>query len=134
MSAIEPMQDRNPSPSLPASGPWSGYYHYAHDTAKHRMKLGLTFALDGKIHGEGIDDIAEFIITGFFDIRTNQASWTKAYIGMHRVEYRGLYDGRSICGEWTVVASGGFWIWPNALEESERLRAELEEPADVVLV
>ena len=128
------MQDRNPSPGLPPSGPWSGYYHYAHDTTKHRMKLGLTFALDGKIHGEGIDDIAEFTITGFFDIRTNQASWTKAYIGMHRVEYRGLYDGRSICGEWTLVVSGGFWIWPNALEESERLRAELEEPAEVVLV
>jgi hypothetical protein len=128
------MQDRNPSPSLPPSGPWSGYYHYAHDTAKHRMKLGLTFALDGKIHGEGIDDLAEFIITGFFDIRTNQASWTKAYIGMHRVEYRGLYDGRSICGEWTLVVSGGFWIWPSGLEESERLRAELEESAEVVLV
>ena len=99
------------------------------------MKLGLTFALDGKIHGEGIDDIAEFIITGFFDIRTNQASWTKAYIGMHRVEYRGLYDGRSICGEWTIVApGGGFWIWPSGLEESERLHVELEQPADVVLV
>jgi hypothetical protein len=129
------MQDRNPSPSLPPSGPWSGYYHYAHDTAKHRMNLGLAFGPDGKIHGEGIDDISEFIITGFFDIKTNQASWTKAYIGMHRVEYRGLYDGRSICGEWAIVApGGGFWIWPSALEESERLQVELEQPTEAVLV
>ena len=128
------MQDRNHSPSLPPSGPWSGYYCYAQDTAKHRMKLGLTFAPDGNIQGEGIDDIAEFIITGFFDVETNQACWTKAYIGMHRVEYRGLYDGRSICGEWTIIASGGFWIWPSELEESECLQVEVEQPTEAVLV
>ena len=129
------MQDRNLSPSLPPSGPWSGYYHYAHDTAKHRMKLGLTFGPDGKMHGEGIDDIAEFIITGFFDIKTNQASWAKAYIGMHSVEHRGLYDGRSICGEWTLLGgSGGFWIWPSTLEESERIQVEVQQPTEAVLV
>ena len=97
------------------------------------MRLGLTFAPDGTIQGEGIDDIAPFIISGFFDVETNQASWTKTYIGMHRVEYRGVYDGRSICGEWTIVASGGFWIWPNALQESERLQVELEQPAEVLV-
>src|SRR5215471_16833122 len=129
------MQDRNPSPSLPPSGPWSGHYHYAHDTAKHRMKLGLPFGPDGKMHGEGIDDIAEFIITGFFDIKTNQASWAKAYIGMHSVEYRGLYDGRSICGDWSlIVGSGAFWIWPSGLHErvTESIEEELDQPAHEV--
>ena len=99
------------------------------------MRLGLTFGPDGKIQGEGIDNIAEFVITGFFDVETNQASWTKAYVGMHRVEYRGLYDGRSICGEWNLFGgSGGFWIWPSALEESERLQVELEQPTEAVVV
>jgi len=127
------MQDRNSFPSLPPSGPWSGYYHYPDSVAKHRMKLGLAFAPDGRIEGEGIDDIAPFIISGFFDIETCEASWTKNYIGMHRVEYRGVYDGRSICGEWTIIASGGFWIWPSGLKESERLQMELEQPVEALV-
>jgi hypothetical protein len=51
---------------------------------------------------------------------------------MHSVEYRGLYDQRSISGNWTLMGgSGGFRIWPEALEEGERAEAEVEveEPA-----
>jgi hypothetical protein len=125
------------SPSLPPSGPWSGYYQYEHGGVKHRMRLGLAFAPDGKIRGEGIDDISQFVIDGVFDCGTNQANWTKSYIGMHRVEYRGFYDRRTICGNWTIATIvGGFWIWPSALEqdEQETTQVELEEPAEVVLV
>jgi hypothetical protein len=96
--------------------------------------MNLSFTPDGKIWGEGIDDIAPFTINGFFDGATNQADWTKAYIGMHRLEYHGLYDGRSICGNWTILAStGGFWIWPSGLEENETLQEEIEQPTEVVL-
>jgi hypothetical protein len=121
--------------NLTLSGPWSGYYLYAHDGAKHRMKLGLTFASSGTIEGEGIDDIAPVTISGFLDTSTNQAYWTKSYIGMHSVEYYGLYDGRSISGNWTLRRfSGGFRIWPSALEDEETVHEEIEEPIEAVLV
>lgn len=99
------------------------------------MRIGLTFTLDGRIQGEGIDDIAPFTIRGFFDAASNQAQWTKSYVGMHRVAYHGLYDGRSICGDWTLeMATGGFWIWPDALEGKEAIEEELEQPLEAALM
>jgi hypothetical protein len=121
---------------LPPSGAWAGYYLYGSDGVKHRMKLSLTFTPDGKILGDGIDDIALFTIDGVFDAPTNEAAWTKSYLGMHSVEYRGLYNQRSISGNWTIsIATGGFMIWPDALEEKEssEAEAEVEQPAELVL-
>lgn len=34
---------------------------------RHSMLLNLTFTIDRSIHGEGIDDIAPFVIEGGFD-------------------------------------------------------------------
>ena len=122
--------------NLPPSGPWSGYYLYGLAGPKHRMKLGLSFALDGKISGEGIDDVGRFAIDGFFDAVSNEARWTKQYIGQHSVDYRGLYDQRTICGNWTLgVGAGGFWIWPDAIGEQDslQLELELEHPRELVL-
>jgi len=125
------MTSREPSPGLPPSGGWSGYYLYGFSSAKHRMKMTLTFSPAGRISGGGIDDVAPFTIHGVFDSDTNQASWTKTYIGMHRVEYQGLYDHRSICGSWNIGAfTGGFWIWPDGIAESEKLAVELEQPVE----
>ena len=105
---------------VPPSGPWRGYYLYGHGGPKHRMRLSLTFMLDGKIEGEGVDDIAPFAIDGRFDCVTSTANWTKAYVGMHRVEYFGVYCQRAICGDWSLSGStGGFWIWPGSIEQSE---------------
>ena len=129
------MQHNRDVASLPPSGPWSGYYEYAHDGAKYRMKLGLTFASSGTIEGEGIDDIAPFTINGFLDAAANQAYWKKSYIGMHSVEYYGLYDGRLISGNWTLRGlSGSFRIWPSAVEDEETVYEQIEEPTEVVLV
>jgi hypothetical protein len=120
------MISRDPARNLPPSGGWSGYYLYSLEPGKHRMKMSLAFSVDGGISGDGIDDIAPFTIRGFLDTETNAAGWTKAYIGMHSVEYRGLYDLRSICGNWTLDGySGGFWIWPDGIAEGERLEVEL---------
>jgi hypothetical protein len=125
--------NERPPISFPPSGRWSGYYLYAHEASKHRMRLGLTFTLDGKIRGEGIDDVAPFTIHGSFDAAVNEANWTKSYIGMHSVEYRGLYDQRTICGNWTLRhLSGGFWIWPDTLGEHEQLQSEVEQPLELV--
>jgi hypothetical protein len=101
------------------------------------MRVGLTFTSDGKIRGEGIDDIAAFTIDGLFNAAINEANWTKSYIAMHRVEYRGLYNQRSICGNWTLAGrTGGFWIWPEALEDKESIETEVEaeQPSGMVLV
>jgi hypothetical protein len=121
---------------LPPSGPWTGYYLYGYGGSKHRMRLGLVFTPDGMIRGEGVDDIAPFMIDGWFDGATSKASWIKGYIGMHRVEYSGVYSQRQICGDWTLAGlTGGFWIWPGAVAESEEAAAqtELNQPVDPVL-
>ena len=96
------------------------------------MRMVLTFAFDGRISGEGIDDVAPFTVSGAFYGPTNQASWTKSYIGMHSVEYRGVYDRLSICGDWNLPPStGGFWIWPSTLEEGDVLQEVAVVPMDV---
>lgn len=102
----------------PPSGPWKGYYLYGHGGIRHRMGLRLTFGPDGRITGEGTDDIGRFAIDGSFDPATSAASWLKAYIGMHTVDYSGIYCAKTICGDWTLGgAVGGFWIWPFAMGE-----------------
>lgn len=116
---------------LPPSGRWAGYYLYGHGGSRHRMKLTLAFKGNGAIDGDGVDDVAPFVITGQFDMATSVASWTKAYVGMHRVEYLGLYCRRAICGDWTLMShSGGFWIWPESETEWEQVAegVEIEEP------
>jgi hypothetical protein len=98
------------------------------------MHLSLTFSPNGNISGDGVDDIGPFTIDGSFDFNGNHARWTKSYIGRHNVKYDGLYDGRSICGNWTLWAgSGGFWIWPSALEAAEGEAVEIEEPIEVLV-
>jgi hypothetical protein len=78
------------------------------------------FMRDGTIEGEGVDDIAPFAIEGRFDCATSMANWTKAYVGMHRVEYFGVYCQGAICGDWSLSGStGGFWIWPGSVGQSE---------------
>ena len=94
--------------ALPPPGAWTGYYLYAHSGLRHRMRLNLTFTMDGSIHVEGIDDIAPFVIQGRFDCVMSAARWTKAYVGMHSVEYSGFYCGQVICGDWTRPGYG--WI------------------------
>ena len=131
------MLDDSTFSAFPPSGLWSGYYLYPHSDVRHRMNMSLTFTPDGTIEGDGIDDVAPFGIQGSFDHATNQATWTKSYVGMHKVEYSGLYDGRRICGDWTLGRySGGFWIWPSALSQgdSESAELELEQPAELILI
>lgn len=116
---------------LPPSGRWAGYYLYGHGGSRHRMKLTLAFTGNGAIDGDGVDDVAPFVITGQFDLATSVASWTKAYVGMHKVEYSGLYCRRAICGDWTLMShSGGFWIWPESETDWEQVAegVEIEEP------
>ena len=123
-------------PDLPPSGPWTGYYLYGHDGVRHRMQLHLTFSPNGAIHGDGIDDIARFVISGRFHAPTGSARWTKAYLGLHAVDYSGLYCPRAICGDWRLPGlTGGFWIWPRGEggAETEEAPAEVELPVAALL-
>ena len=71
------------------SGPWVGFYTYSAAHDKHRMDLGLDFA-NGRVSGEGNDDVGAFVISGRFDSAKGECDWTKTYIGAHDVFYRGL--------------------------------------------
>lgn len=98
------------------------------------MSLSLRFTADGKISGEGFDDIAPFVIGGSFDSGTSTAAWTKAYVGMHTVDYAGVYSQRAICGDWTLPPlTGGFWIWPGSMTEPAfaEAQSEVELPLEV---
>lgn len=120
---------------IPPSGRWRGYYFYGYAGLKHHMSLNLTFMSDGKIEGEGIDDIAPFAIDGRFDCVTSAANWIKAYVGMHTVKYSGVYCQQAICGDWTLDGStGGFWIWPHsgAQPESAEEQEELDQRLELV--
>ena len=91
------------------------------------MHLLLTFTADGCIEGEGIDDIARFLIDGSFDHVISGARWLKRYVGMHTVAYSGLYCGGTICGDWHLgLATGGFWISPCSTAQSEFAHEEDE--------
>jgi hypothetical protein len=121
------------SNELPPSGRWTGYYLYGHGGSRHHMKLTLAFAGNGAIDGEGVDDIRPFVITGRFDVATSAAHWTKAYVGMHTVEYAGLYCRRAICGDWKLWGlSGGFWIWPESESDSQQTDEDVEVNEPVV--
>jgi hypothetical protein len=113
------------------SGPWVGFYTYTGAPDKHRMDLGLTFT-NGRISGEGNDDVGPFVISGHFDAANRECHWTKTYVGAHDVFYRGFREGKGIWGTWEIwwEARGGFHIWPrgNAVHNEEALSAEEEVP------
>jgi hypothetical protein len=123
------------SENLPPSGPWAGYYAYPDWNNRHRMQLYLTFSANGNIDGGGIDDIAPFAIHGIYDSATRAAKWTKAYIGMHSVDYQGVFDGLNILGNWSILrVSGAFRIWPGTAVEDIESAEEIEAPVELAEV
>jgi hypothetical protein len=116
------------------SGPWIGFYNYFDTAPRHRMDLHLTLS-QGRMTGEGSDDIGPFLIDGRYDTGTNECHWTKQYVGKHSVFYRGFREGRGIWGTWELrVYRGGFHIWPLNSGSSEEIAESLEEekPVDAI--
>jgi hypothetical protein len=117
---------------LPPSGAWRGYYLYGHSGTKHRMSLSLLFRESGRLEGDGVDDVGPFGVEGHFESATSVARWTKSYVGMHTVEYSGLYCQRQICGDWKLHGmTGGFWIWPRGESQFEFGEEGVEEEEPV---
>ncbi len=99
------------------------------------MDLNLTFA-NGRMSGDGVDDIGRFLIKGRYDAASRECHWTKSYVGAHDVYYRGFREGKGIWGTWEINIRdhGGFHIWPRAAGEgeTEEEAAEAEAPVDAV--
>jgi len=95
------------------SGPWTGYFTYAHVPGKWRTELNLGFQ-NGRMTGEGSDSVGPFVIAGAYDVSTMECHWTKTYVGAHDVFYIGFREGKEIWGTWQIGAAGkgGFQIWP----------------------
>ena len=92
-----------------------------------RQHYGSTTTVNGAEHA----NVFPYFI-GVFDTVANAASWTKAYVGMHSLEYHGLYNQRSICGTWNLLGTTGeFWIWPDGMGQEEESELELEQPVEL---
>jgi hypothetical protein len=99
------------------------------------MQLHLTFA-NGKIGGDGSDDIGRFLIKGRYDGHASECYWTKSYVGSHDVSYRGFRGDKGIWDTWEIgiLNHGGFHIWPKQAGDSTAA-AESEmaaEPMDAI--
>ena len=77
------------------------------------MELQLRF-VDGRLRGEGTDDIGPFVIVGRYDAESAECDWLKTYPDKHAVFYQGFREGKGIWGRWDIGPSGhgGFHIWP----------------------
>jgi hypothetical protein len=104
------------------------------------MEMHLEFSR-GNLHGEGKDDVGQFLIKGRYDVPALQCYWTKSYLGAHDVSYRGFREGKGIWGTWEITPAchGGFQIWPygesefESLAESEPVPAQLEQMKPAVV-
>jgi hypothetical protein len=105
------------------SGPWTGFYNYQPGD-RHRMDLHLTFG-NGRLTGDGHDDVGRFTIRGRYDAAEKECWWTKSYPASHDVFYRGFREGKGIWGTWEITAfsHGGFHIWPKRAGAEETLVA-----------
>jgi hypothetical protein len=97
------------------------------------MDLQLTFA-NGKLSGDGNDDVGVFTIKGQYNSAERECWWTKTYAGSHDVFYRGYREGKGIWGTWEIspFAHGGFHIWPKQAGEEETESAKQREPSQLV--
>jgi len=108
------------SDALFPSGRWVGYYTYESPADRHRMTMQIEFN-EGRMTGEGTDDVATFEISGRYDAVSCACDWTKVYPASHQVAYHGYREGKGIWGRWEIglLAHGGFHIWPWARGEGE---------------
>lgn len=93
------------------SGVWRGYWEQEGWGRQPMGPLALRFA-DGRIEGEGRDVIGPFVFTGEYDGH-GSIRMVKQYLGRHRVQYSGSYDGEgTLFGRWSIPPR---WSGPFAL-------------------
>jgi hypothetical protein len=93
------------------SGRWRGYWEQTGWGRQPMRDLVLHFA-EGRVQGQGVDVIGRFTFRGQYD-DAGSVTLVKHYVGMHRVQYQGRYDGEgTIFGEWFIR---GLWRGPFAM-------------------
>lgn len=135
---LHELDDRFPT------GEWVGFFIQPGSPRRYGMELFLEFA-DGNVAGGGKDLIAEFAITGDYEIDTGSCSWKKQYLGMHRVIYTGQASSGGIIGSWVIPDNppswtGPYFVWPRAMGdlsarfEQALLDVEFSGPIKTTLV
>jgi hypothetical protein len=81
------------------------------------MQLFLHCEESGDLKGEGVDYVGPWTLVGSYSPESNACSWTKTYVGKHRVFYDGLLGTDGIRGRWRIepVLTGTFHIWPETM-------------------
>jgi hypothetical protein len=120
----EDPSEPEPDPRFP-SGPWTGFFLQYWLPGRHATNLRLSFR-GGELSGRGHDWVGPFAVDGTYEVDTGRCTWTKRYLGRHRVYYRGTNDGRGIWGVWELpqlaglfTDRGGFHLWPEGTDVSE---------------
>ncbi|HWB08085.1 MAG TPA: hypothetical protein VG826_02485 [Pirellulales bacterium] len=89
---------------------WRGYWQQRGRRAEMRDLL-LRFA-NGTLTGGGVDCVGRFTFDGTYD-PTGAVVMVKQYLGMHKVLYKGQFDGEgTIFGRWSIWSfdSGEFML------------------------
>src|SRR5262249_12642936 len=91
------------------SGPWTGFFLQRLRPGRNTMTLDMTLP-NRQLHATGADGVGRFTFTGSYDAAGGSCSWTKHYLGRHRVSYEGQNDGRSIWGVWQIRLFRGLYL------------------------
>ena len=78
---------------------WTGYYRQG--STEHQMNIELLTVdfLSNIIHGEGSDDVGEFVFDG--KIASNSFEFVKQYKDKHAIYYEGEFEGQeTMTGHW----------------------------------
>jgi hypothetical protein len=110
------------------SGEWNGFY-LEDRPQRGWMHLYMSFK-EGRIQGEGTDYVGPWTAGGWYDLELGTCGWVKNYVGRHNVSYEGQITDRGILGQWTILTSGTFHIWPRRFHELNELylKQDLEAP------
>ncbi|HTQ38365.1 MAG TPA: hypothetical protein VMJ32_05025 [Pirellulales bacterium] len=118
------LENLEPDPRFP-SGAWTGFYLQYWLPGRHATNLQLSFS-EGKLSGEGKDQVGRYTVDGGYDLETGQCQWTKQYIGRHCIAYKGTNEGHGIWGVyelnqlWGLLTDrGGFHIWPEGFDAAD---------------
>src|SRR5262245_52261093 len=89
--------------------PCEGWWEQDHFGRQAMRELILQF-IDGTIVGSGIDIVGRFTLTGTIS-NAGQVAMVKQYVGRHKVDYVGVYDGEGIMwGEWWIGSLHNRWL------------------------
>lgn len=99
-----------------------GWWEQAGYGRQPMEQLRLSFR-DGQISGSGVDVIGPFTFSGRLDVQA--VAMVKQYLGKHRVDYVGSFDGEgTFWGNWSIGPFGGPWRIRvvSALQDAEPVR------------